>query len=582
MDNKIVNIIDTVPFVGEDGLDYIRVTKEILTPRKTYLKGTVLGKYRGDKLPDENDKSDLFDFEIYEAEVTCTSKEDVRKNKPFNFPKDFKNIEGQNKIKGTIFPKEKLPQTLPVIIKSDDKSFGINLLEPQLFEFDIVRKFHQIEGDEVYGTFNAFVTGYVFDYEREEIEEIKKIEIIDIDDDGGGGIIIDPIHESNGIKTGKEEKKDGYIRYEYFCKHHPDTLWGPWEIIPGKDGCSYGCLSQILAIIALLIGLYFVIKLFPFLLIFVGFYILIVLIGIFAPYLKWIFRILCILLLITFFGSVFKTCSSSSSHYNPNPLVIDTPREINPPVIVPVTPVDTNQIDTIQKPIKDSIITRYRSWKDYSGKSYEGKYQIRLSSFKKAHYNKNSLNISQNTIKSYDGIVFNLKEFDKNNINSVFRLFDSIGKANKLNKIKFAEMIVTFVQDIPYAIVLQDGCDASLYNDQFTRNYLLNHTGECDGGQRFGINTPIEFLVNLKGDCDTRTLLLYTIFSYYNYDVALMSSEFYGHSIIGINLPIAGMAYTYGNQRYVMWETTAPNCKAGVIPNEISNLNNWRISLKSK
>ena len=580
MDNIIINIIDEVPFVGEDGLDYVRVTKEILTPRKTYLKGTVSGKYRGDKLPDENDKSDLFDFEIYEAEVTCTSKDDVRKNIPFNCPRDFKNIEGQNKIKGTIFPKEKLPQTLPVIIKSDDKSFGINLLEPQLFEFDIVRKFHQIEGDEVYGTFNAFVTGYVFDYEREEVEEIE-------------GPIIGPpppppppppqkLCKSSGIKTGKEEKKDGYIRYEYFCKHHPDTVWGPWDRIPGNDGCSYGCLSQILVAIGLLVGLFFLINFFPFLLIFVGYYLLMLLIGLFPRYFNWIFRILGLILFITFISSLAKTCSSTSRHYNPVPLVVDAPREINPPVIVPVAPVDPSVIDTIQNPIKDSIITRFRSWKDYSGNIYEGKYQIKLSSFKNAHYNKNILNTSQSTTNDYDGIVFNLKEFDKNNINSVYRLFDSIGKANKLNRIKFAEMIVTFVQDIPYAIVLQDGCDASLYNDRFTRNYLLSHSGACDGGQRFGINTPVEFLINLKGDCDTRTLLLYTLFSHYNYDVALLSSEFYGHSIIGINLPINGTAYIYNNQRYVMWETTAPNCKAGVISNEISNLNNWRISLKSK
>lgn len=579
MDNKIINIIETVPFVGEDGLDYINVTKEILTPRKTYLKGTITGKYRGNKIDSESYKSNYFDFEIYEAEVLCNSLNDFRKNKPFAFPKDFKNIDNKTTIKVTVFPKEKLPPTLPVQIIAKDKSFGINVLEPQLFEFNIVRKLHQTDGDDVFGTFKAFITGYVFDYEREEIVEALIVEPIPA---------VAPITPrpclSSGIETGKTEIEGNYIRKEYKCKIHNDNVWGKWNYTgrPIDTPPINGCFSQIFSIIAVLIGLFFLIKLFPFLLIFVGFYILIVLIGIFAPYLKWIFRILGILLLITFFSSVFKTCSSSSSHYNPNPLVIDTPREINPPVIEPVTPVDTNQIDTIQKPIKDSIITRYRSWKDYSGKSYEGKYQIRLSSFKKAHYNKNSLNISQNTIKSYDGIVFNLKEFDKNNINSVFRLFDSIGKANKLNKIKFAEMIVTFVQDIPYAIVLQDGCDASLYNDQFTRNYLLNHTGECDGGQRFGINTPVEFLVNLKGDCDTRTLLLYTIFSHYNYDVALMSSEFYGHSIIGINLPIAGMAYIYNNQRYVMWETTAPNCKAGVIPNEISNLNNWRISLKSK
>ena len=310
----------------------------------------------------------------------------------------------------------------------------------------------------------------------------------------------------------------------------------------------------------------------------IGFGLILFIFGILAPYLRWIFRILGIIFLILFISSLFRTCSNSNYPYNPSPTVVDS-RE----VIVPI--VDTtavSSIDTIKKPIIDSIITRFRSWNDYNGKNYEGKYQIKLSDYRNASIHKNSLNTNLNTINSYDGIVYNLKEFDKNNINSVFHLFDSIGRANKLNRIRFAEMIVTFVQDIPYSIVLDDGCDPSLYNDRFTRNYLMNHSGECDGNQRFGINTPVEFLTNLKGDCDTRTLLLYTIFSHYNYDVALMSSEFYGHSIIGINLPINGIAYIYNNQRYVLWETTAQNCKPGVISNEISNLNNWRISLKSK
>ncbi len=583
MDNIIINIIDEVPFVGEDGLDYIKVTKEILTPRKTYLKGTITGKYRGNKIDEESDKSNYFDFEIYEAEVLCNSLDDFRKNKPFEFPKDFKNLENKTKIKGTAFPKEKLPPTLLVQIKANDKSFGVNVLKPQLFEFDIVRKLHQMDGEDVFGTFNAFITAFVFDYEREEVEEIVKADNVTTIDDEPVETIFDSSCECSTIETGKTESKGDYVRKEYKCKNHDDNVWGDWAYQRKEPTGWSGCFSQIFALIAIIIGLFFLIKLFPFLLIFGGIYLVLFLIGSFAPYLKWIFRVLVIILLIAFLSSLAKTCSSSSSHYTPAPLVVDTPREINPPVIVPIVdPADTNPIDTVEKPVRDSIITRFRSWKDYSGKNYEGKYQIKLSDFKNAHYYKNSLNITQSTTNAYDGIVFNLKQFDKNNINSVFRLFDSIGRANKLNKIKFAEMIVSFIQDIPYAIVLEDGCDARLYSDRFTRNYLLNHSGACDGNQRFGINTPIEFLVNQKGDCDTRTLLLYTILSHYNYDVALMSSEFYGHSIIGINLPIAGTAYTYNNQRYVMWETTAPNCKAGTIPNEISNLNNWRISLKSK
>ena len=573
MDNKIVNIVKEEPFIGEDGFDYIKVTKEILTPRKTYLKGTITGKYRGNKINDESDKSNFFDFEIYEAEVTCNSIDDFSKNKPFAFPNDFKNITNANKIKGSIFPKEKLPQTLPVIISANNKSFGVSVLEPQLFEFDIIRKLHQTDGDDVFGTFNAYISGYVLDYEKEEVEEII------------GPILVPPPPptrkpcESNGIKTGKFNEKECYKRYEYFCKHHPDTVWGSWEKIPCNDGCGYGCLSNIVSIIGFVLFFGFLIMAMPWLGYIICFGIFLFIIGIIAPYLKWIFRILGFIFLLLFISSLFRTCSNTNYPYNPSPRVVDS-REVNP--IIPIVDTTASLMDTIVKPERDSIITRFRSWNDYDGNNYEGKYQIKLSDYRNATYHKNSLNINLNTINSYDGIVYNLKEFDKNNINSVFYLFDSIGKANKLSRIRFAEMIVTFVQDIPYSIVLNDGCDPSIYNDRFTRNYLINHSGECDGNQRFGINTPVEFLTNLKGDCDTRTLLLYTIFSHYNYDVVLLSSEYYGHSIIGINLPINGVAYNYNNQRYVLWEPTAPNCKPGVISNEISNLNNWRISLKSK
>ena len=577
MDNIIINIIDEVPFVGEDGLDYIKVTKEILTPRKTYLKGTITGKYRGNKIDDESDKSNYFDFEIYEAEVLCNSLDDFRKNKPFEFPKDFKNIENNTKIKGTVFPKEKLPTTLPVQIKANDKSFGVNVLEPQLFEFDIVRKLHQMDGEDVFGTFNAFMTAYVFDYEREEIEEIE-------------GPIIGPpppppppppskVCESNGIKTGNEEKRDGYIRYEYFCKHHPDTVWGPWEKIPGSTEPG-GCFKQLLGIIGLLLFIAFLIAVLPGFIYIIGFFVILFLIGLLGPYFKWIFRILGIILLFAFFGSLVKTCTNRN-HYNPIP-VEDTNRESSS-VVTPIVDDNSNNVtnpNNINQ--KDYWIKRYRVWKDYNGKKYEGYYQLKKSDWDNSAGHKNSLTINSNNYNAYDQVVYSIKEFDKNKLSRVYPLFDSIAKANKLDKISFAEMIVSFVQDIPYVLVLEDDCNPNLYNDSFTRKYLSSPNAKCDGYQKFGINTPVEFLANLKGDCDTRTLLLYTIFSHYDYDVALMSSEYYGHSILGINLPLNGIAYTYHNQRYILWETTMKNAKPGNIPEEVSNLNNWRISLKSK
>jgi hypothetical protein len=575
MHDILEKIIKVEPFIGEDGLDYNKVTKEISTPRKTYLKGTITGKYRGDRISNE---SDLFDFEIYEAEVLCNSIEDFRKNRPFVFPNDFKNIDNQKKIKGTVFPKEKLPTTLPVAIIANEKSFGVNVLEPQLFEFDIVRKFHQTDIDDVFGTFNAFITGYVFDYEK------KIVEVID-----GPIVETDPLEvpeeipskkpsscQALNIKTGETQTKGNYTRSEYYCKNHNDKTWGNWEYKNNDIGTNQGCFSSIIGIIGLILGVLFLITILPGILYFIGFFIIMFLISILAPYLKWIMRVIGVLLLIGFISSLINTFNQGSQRYIPTPVVVDKPREV---VEERSTIIDTtnNQLNK-----NDTLITRYRIWQDYEGKKYEGSYQLRLSDLKNATYHKNNLPLSQNNIDSYDKIIYSLKENDKNKLNGVYKLFDSINKSNKLSKVKFAEMIVSFIQDIPYALILDKGCDASLYNDTFTRQYLLDPNASCDGNQRFGINTPVEFLASLKGDCDSRTVLLYTIFAHYNYDVAVLSSEFYGHSILGINLPINGTAYNYNENRYVMWETTTPNCKPGIISNKISNLNNWRISLKSK
>jgi hypothetical protein len=160
-------------------------------------------------------------------------------------------------------------------------------------------------------------------------------------------------------------------------------------------------------------------------------------------------------------------------------------------------------------------------------------------------------------------------------------LLDTLKSKNNLSPEKFAEMIVSLIQDIPYAAVLPKACDASLYADPFISKYLASANAKCDGYEKFGINTPVEFLATLNGDCDTRTLLLYTVFAHYDYDVALLSSAYYSHSIIGINLPYEGTAYADQNKRYTLWETTAL-FKPGILPNEVADLDRWRISLKSK
>jgi hypothetical protein len=159
-------------------------------------------------------------------------------------------------------------------------------------------------------------------------------------------------------------------------------------------------------------------------------------------------------------------------------------------------------------------------------------------------------------------------------------MLDSLQTENNLTQIEFAEVIVTLIQDIPYSLILPDACDFRIYNDDFIREYLSTG-GKCEGYVKYGLLSPVEFMASLAGDCDTRTLLLFTVLNHYGYDVAMLSSELYKHSIIGINLPYNGLSKTINGKRYVVWETTAQGIPPGIIPREISDMRFWNVSLIS-
>ncbi|MEZ4853754.1 nucleoside recognition domain-containing protein [Flavobacterium sp.] len=570
MEERIITEIKREPFIDEDGLKWEKISYEVKTPRKTYILGSIKGKYRGSilKYSEEYYNAEFYDFEIYEAlvEIKQTSK----------------NIPFDNECNNKQFPREKLPELLKVHIEQAGKYFELGIIEPKICEFKSNKKLHQIEGNEIFGTFTGKITGYIFDYEISYEEKI--IQIIEI--------IKEPIFDepnindyciSNGVKTGKKEEKDNYIRYEYYCKRHNDTVWGNWEkkneTVSTTGGIFEGCFSTILTIIGFLIIGTILINFLPALLYIIGFGILIWLLNLLAPFLKWIFRGLISLFFLGLLISLIYNFSNRSTNYIPNPKPIESERELNP-VIEPITDTTIDNQNSEPEIANDKVIKHYRIWKDYNGTQYEGTYYIKQSSYLKSGQHKNQLSYRSNL--NYDEILYKLQQFDTNNFSSIYTMLDSIGYANKLNKIDFAKMVVSFVQDIPYNIVLENDCNASYQSDAFTREFLRNNKGKCIGNQEFGICTPVEFLYHLKGDCDTRTLLLYSIFKHYNYDVAILSSEHYLHSILGINLPLNGQYYNYKGKKYYFWETTALGVEPGELSNEFNNLHFWRISLKTK
>ena len=386
----------------------------------------------------------------------------------------------------------------------------------------------------------------------------------------------------------KNEHGVNYHRQEYYntdCTKY----WGNWvkdsEPVtppPPSDGRKKpqhkqvsGCAGFFGNIIG--IGLSFLLFLFilPQLAFLLPFLVIPFFLNLFPTIWNWVARIIFILFGLVFFLSTIAVIVSHFHNNNRRVVVKPEPTIVKPKY----TPV----LDTLSNnTIIDTLITHHMIWDDYYGKTYEGDYSIKKSAFNQAHFYKENLDISANSENNYDKIIFSLKENDKKNLDGLYIMFDSLKMVNKPSSMAFAEIVVSFVQSIPYTLILPKACDAQFYQDEFTATYLARPDARCDGYERYGINTPVEFMANLNGDCDTRTLMLYTILSHYNYDVALLSSAHYSHSILGINLPYEGSAYNYNNQRYVLWETTIQNVKPGILSNEISNTDYWRISLKSK
>lgn len=564
VDEKIIskNEIGDIEFeeeilLDDEGRKYkiLKLIRE--TPRRTYILGNLNGKYWGEidtKKETEFAQHKFFDFNIYEITVS---------NSITNNKTPFKIDELSS------FPRERLPKLLNIRLLKDGKEYELNLHEPQIGNVAFNRKLHQNEGTEVFGTIDAKVTGYVLDFIKEEYEEIQYLK------QNNEPFKLIKEFEKNEIQktifpTGNVEYKDNYKRIEYFYNDFKTTFWGNWKYNKQSNtNYSEGCLSSILGIIGLVIGVAFFIFLLPQLGILLPILIIPFLLHIFPSNIwNWVIRIFASLFLFAFIASIYYSISNTNSNYVPRKYAVDNVNEKT----------DTLKITSEN----DTIISHFRSWRDYDNNLYEGLYFVKYTAYQNAKSFKNNLQIIGNSQAQYDKILFSLKENDNENINGLYQLFDTLNFEKKLDNIAFAKMIVSFVQDIPYTLILPENCDPNSYSDNFIKQYLNSNNAKCDGFEKFGINTPVEFLATLNGDCDTRTLLLYTILAHYNYDVALLSSELYSHSIIGINLPLEGKSYDYNNQKYIFWETTSPNIKPGILPSEISNTNNWRISLKSK
>lgn len=221
----------------------------------------------------------------------------------------------------------------------------------------------------------------------------------------------------------------------------------------------------------------------------------------------------------------------------------------------------------------EKLAKHYHYWNDNKSRQYRGNVSVKLNDVNSSKANKKNINPI-----SWGNFYKKIVEHDKLKLSTIYDLFDQISRTKVLSRNEFADVIVTFVQNIPYNILTSESCSDAYLNSKSIKE-MIDQGTDCDGNVFGGLYTPTEFIKNFKGDCDTRTVFLYTILNRYGYDTRILNSDFYRHSIIGVNLPSRGRFKTHLGKRYYTWETTNINWQLGDLPPSTSRMGFWFVAL---
>jgi hypothetical protein len=294
--------------------------------------------------------------------------------------------------------------------------------------------------------------------------------------------------------------------------------------------------------------------------------------------LKSIFNLLFIGAFLIFLGTIFI---NKDSFIDPTVDKKDGSVKINPPKAIKKEGVSEEDIDyEISKDI---------SWFDFIKNKFELKYNTSVQSFfetQSEHVAADAdfLKTSKDPLTYYSKLFNKLELLDEPKIDSIVRLLGNKAASKKLNQLQTAEMVTTFIQEIPYVLVHQNSCQQiieSAPRNSFVVTYH-NENKPCLANIPGGIQSPYEFLHNLKGDCDTRSLLGYSILKKFNIAASVWVSQTYGHSILGIGLPIGNGVYkSINGVKHYPIELTSKGFRLGMIAPQHKDMSNWDIALYS-
>jgi hypothetical protein len=284
---------------------------------------------------------------------------------------------------------------------------------------------------------------------------------------------------------------------------------------------------------------------------------------------KWAIYMVLFLAMLGWIGSWLKDSGSAERTDNGEGKVeADKPR-LNP------------KQDTLA-PMPWDYLTDHRiRWNDFMEHSFLAQYStssLQFEDSRSMHPAFANPQVSE-AMQYWNAVYTEFARQDAPKLDSLLRYFQNEQKSKNLNPVQTAEMVVTFIQEIPYCLVHEGSCLEASKQVGFIGDY--HRSGKiCLPDIIGGVQSPYEFLHNLKGDCDTRSLLGFSILSQLGIPASVWVSEAYGHSVLGVGLGSGGSYYKMvGGIRHSAVELTAKGFRLGMISAEQGDMNNWEIAL---
>jgi hypothetical protein len=188
-------------------------------------------------------------------------------------------------------------------------------------------------------------------------------------------------------------------------------------------------------------------------------------------------------------------------------------------------------------------------------------------------------NLGDNQVEYMANLYGRLLANDQPKLDSLARDLKKKALAKNLNALQTAEMVTTMVQEIDYVLVHDNSCKQSSEEDgDFVRDYHKARK-PCLPNIFAGVQSPYEFTHNLKGDCDTRTLLAHALLTRLGISSSVWISTVYGHSVLGVGVPVGFGSYKdVRGVKHFGVELTNKGFKIGMLAPEQRNMRNWVVT----